>query len=81
MRYVSTIICVRLWVACMLPLRHIREYFFKHRKKYLDKPTEGVKNGELLHSVVVEAVDPFQMTPTSMSNTYKVFHNHRMLWM
>jgi len=29
---------------------------------------------------VVEAVDPFQMTPTSMFNTFKVFHNPHMLW-
>jgi hypothetical protein len=36
---------------------------------------------KIKHSVVVEAVDPFQMTPTSMSNTYKVFHNPHMLCM
>ena len=31
--------------------------------------------------MVVEAVDPFKWAPTSMSNTYKVFHNLHMLWM
>ncbi len=29
---------------------------------------------------MIEAVDPIKTDPTSMSNTYKVFHNFHMLW-
>ena len=32
-------------------------------------------------SAVLEAVDPFKMAQTSMSNTCKVFYNLHMLWM
>ena len=37
--------------------------------------------GKAHHSAVVEAIDPFKMAFTSISNTYKVFHNLHMLWM
>ena len=33
------------------------------------------------HIAVNEATDPFKWAPTSISNTYKVFHNLHMLWM
>jgi hypothetical protein len=30
---------------------------------------------------VVETIDPFKWSPTSMPDTYKVFHTLHMLWM
>ena len=33
------------------------------------------------HYLVVEALHSFIMTPTSMSNMYKVINNLHMLWM
>ena len=32
-------------------------------------------------SAMVEAMDPFKMAPTSISDTYKVFHHPHLLWM
>jgi len=37
-------------------------------------------SGKPCHAIV-EANDPFKMAPTSISNTYKVFHNFYMMWM
>ena len=37
--------------------------------------------GEPQHSVVIEAMDPFKLAPTSMSNTCKLCHHLHMLWM
>ena len=33
------------------------------------------------YSAIIEAIDPFKMAQTSMSNTYKVFCNLHMPWM
>ena len=36
---------------------------------------------QMIVAVVIEAIDPINILPTSMSNTYKVFDNLHMMWM
>jgi len=36
---------------------------------------------KLSHDVIVEAVEPFKLHPTSMSYIYKVFEHLEQLWM
>ena len=43
--------------------------------------TYQVATHNIYVSAMVEAIDTFKMTSTSMSNTYKVFHNLHILWM
>ncbi len=68
--------CAYVWVLTTLPMTSFANLLGDFSR--IPVTTLGRK---IKHSVVVEAVDPFQMTPTSMSNTYKVFHNPHMLYM
>jgi len=36
---------------------------------------------KLSHYIIVEAVEPFKLHPTSMSYIYKVFEHLKQLWM
>jgi hypothetical protein len=45
-RYVSTIVCVKRWIASTLSLRHNSEYFVKYQYIKLEKTTDDLKYGE-----------------------------------
>ena len=40
-----------------------------------------ISRQQMIVTVVMEALDPINILPTSMSNTYKVFDNLHMMWM
>jgi hypothetical protein len=40
-----------------------------------------LQRGKPQLGMVVEAIDPSKWSPTSMSDTYEVFHHLNMLWM
>ena len=70
-----------LWMRiCMSPY-HVTTDLFCQSFGDFSRILVTTLGRKIKHSVVVEAVDPFQMTPTSMSNTYKVFHNPHILYM
>jgi hypothetical protein len=70
-----------LWMRiCMSPYHITTDLFCQSFGDFSRIPVTTLGR-KIKHSVVVEAVDPFQMTPTSMYNTYKVFHNPHMLYM
>ena len=68
-----------LWMRiCMSPYHITTDLFCKSFGDFSRILVTTLRR-KIPHSVVVEAVDPFQMTPTSMFNTFKVFHNpHHM---
>ncbi len=37
---------MKRWIACMLPLRHNKEYYVKYQNVLLANPTNGLKYGE-----------------------------------